>query len=98
MLFEHTVKPAWRSIIPAVVHLDGTARLQTINERLEPDVAALLTAFEKLRGVPILCHTSANFHGFGFFPDIRSVMKWGKVAHIWCEGDLYSRDSEAIAK
>ncbi|HEY2270653.1 MAG TPA: carbamoyltransferase N-terminal domain-containing protein, partial [Streptosporangiaceae bacterium] len=46
MLFVHDVTPDWRDRIPAVVHVDGTARVQTVDPRTQPLVAALLTAFE----------------------------------------------------
>jgi carbamoyltransferase len=91
MLFTHTVRPEWVPRVPAIVHLDGTARLQTINERQNPTVAALLAAFEALTGVPLLCNTSANLKGSGFFPDLHSATQWPGAEHVWCDGSLYSR-------
>jgi carbamoyltransferase len=63
MLFTHGVHPEWRERIPAVVHVDGTARIQTIDERDEPQVARLLRAFERLSGVPVVVNTSLNTAG-----------------------------------
>jgi carbamoyltransferase len=91
MLFDHTVRPGWRERIPAVVHLDGTARLQTVTERDNPLPAAVLREYERLSGVPVLCNTSANDKGRGFFPDVRAAARWGRVDLIWSEGRLYSR-------
>lgn len=94
MLFDHAVRAAWSRKIPAVVHLDGTARLQTVGADGSPFVRELLTAYGAKTGVPLLCNTSANFNGKGFFPDVRSAQQWceGKdVRHVWSEGTLYER-------
>ncbi|WP_370617872.1 carbamoyltransferase family protein [Mumia qirimensis] len=63
MLFVHDVRPQWRDRIPAVVHVDGTARVQTVDRTSEPRVAALLDAFEERTGVPVLVNTSLNTAG-----------------------------------
>jgi carbamoyltransferase len=63
MLFVHRVAPQWRDRIPAVVHVDGTARAQTVNRREEPLVAELLDAFEGMTGLPVLVNTSLNTAG-----------------------------------
>jgi carbamoyltransferase len=89
MLFEHRVRPEWADRIPAVVHADGSARLQTVDAD-DPVTFRLLTEYERLSGIPVLCNTSANLPGRGFFPDALSAMKWGEVRHVWCEGRLYS--------
>jgi carbamoyltransferase len=49
-----------RDVIPAVVHVDGTARLQTVDDDANPRLAALLRAFEARTGVPVLLNTSFN--------------------------------------
>lgn len=91
MLFEHTVRKNWAEKIPAVCHLDGTARLQTVTKTQNPDLYDLLSQYKQLSGIPLLCNTSANHKGKGFFPDIESAVDWGKVNHIWSNGCLYSR-------
>lgn len=91
MLFDHNVKEEWLTKIPAVCHLDGTARLQTVNEQENTMIFSLLTEYEKLCGIPLLCNTSANYKNAGFFPDVASATKWGKVNYVWCEGTLYTR-------
>ena len=91
MLFDHEVRPEWRGRIPAVLHLDGTARLQTVTERHNPLLAAVLTEYEKLSGVPVLCNTSANDQGRGFFPDLSAAARWGRADLLWSDGRLYSR-------
>jgi carbamoyltransferase len=63
MLFTHRVRDAWRDRIPAVVHVDGTARIQTVDRRTEPLCAALLDAFERRTGLPLVVNTSLNTAG-----------------------------------
>ena len=91
MLFDHTVREDWASRVPAICHLDGTARVQTVGPEDDPVVLELLTAYERLSGVPLLCNTSANRNGSGFFPDLRSAMEWGGVPAVWSDGVLYER-------
>jgi carbamoyltransferase len=62
MLFVHRVRPEWAERIPAVVHVDGTARVQTVDGD-EPLMAATLQAFERRTGVPVLVNTSFNTAG-----------------------------------
>jgi carbamoyltransferase len=63
MLFVHRVRPEWVEHIPAVVHVDGTARIQTVDDADEPLMAATLRAFERRTGVPVLVNTSFNTAG-----------------------------------
>jgi carbamoyltransferase len=63
MLFVHDVRPGWRDRIPAVVHVDGTARVQTVDPSDEPLVADLLRRFEQLTGLPVVVNTSLNTAG-----------------------------------
>ena len=63
MLFTHGVHDEWRDRIPAVVHVDGTARVQTVDREREPLVARMLEAFERRTGVPVVVNTSLNTAG-----------------------------------
>ena len=60
MLFVHDVLPDKAAAIPAVRHVDGTARIQTINRDQHPLYYDLLAAFEQRTGVPVLVNTSFN--------------------------------------
>ncbi|SFN84023.1 beta-1,4-N-acetylglucosamine oligosaccharide 6-O-carbamoyltransferase NodU [Bradyrhizobium sp. Rc3b] len=91
MLFDHQTRAEWRDKIPAVVHLDGSARLQTISRTSPHQIAALLVEFEQLTDIPLLCNTSANLHGRGFFPDAAAACQWGRVEHVWCDGVLWTK-------
>lgn len=52
-----------RRIIPAVVHINGTARVQTLTAQQNPFLAEMLAAFAAITGVPILINTSLNITG-----------------------------------
>ncbi|MDX3852393.1 carbamoyltransferase N-terminal domain-containing protein [Streptomyces sp. AK02-01A] len=91
MLFDHAVRPGWADRIPAVVHLDGTARLQTVSPGDNAFLAEVLTAYEELSGIPVLCNTSANRKGRGFFPSVEAAARWDRVDSIWCDGLLHTR-------
>jgi carbamoyltransferase len=75
MLFVHEVAPAWQDRIPAAVHVDGTARVQTVDPAAQPLTAALLTAFEQRTGLPVLINTSLNTAGRPMVDDIRDALE-----------------------
>ena len=60
MIQVYPVRPDKRGVIPAVTHVDGTGRLQTVSRATNPLYWQLLTAFEKETGVPVLLNTSFN--------------------------------------
>jgi len=60
MLQVYTVAKEKRSVIPAVTHVDGTGRLQTVDRRTDPRFWKLIRAFEKITGVPVVLNTSFN--------------------------------------
>jgi carbamoyltransferase len=62
MLLVPQVLESARALIPAVTHIDGSARLQTATPELNPRLCALLEAFDRLTGVPVLLNTSFNDH------------------------------------
>lgn len=63
MLFVYKVKDEKKDLIPAVRHVDGTARIQTINEQQHKQYYELLKEFKKITGVPVLVNTSFNTRG-----------------------------------
>jgi carbamoyltransferase len=60
MVKVYPIRPEKRPLIPAVTHADGTGRLQTVSRRANPRYWALLRAFEKRTGVPMVLNTSFN--------------------------------------
>jgi carbamoyltransferase len=63
MLFTFDVRPEKADQIPAVRHVDGTARVQTINRSQNAVYYDLIKAFQKRTGVPVLVNTSFNTRG-----------------------------------
>lgn len=61
MLFTHKVKRP--EAIPAVTHVDGTGRAQTVSAEQNHEIYAILREFEKIKGVPVLINTSFNLRG-----------------------------------
>lgn len=60
MITVHEVVPAMREKIPAVVHVDGTARPQTVSRRTNDRYWRLIAEFDRLTGVPVILNTSFN--------------------------------------
>ena len=60
MLFVVKAKDIAKKKIPAVVHVDGTSRVQTVSRDINPRYYQLLKAFEKIKAVPVLLNTSFN--------------------------------------
>jgi carbamoyltransferase len=75
MLFTHRVRDGWRERIPAVVHVDGTARIQTVSDTRDPLMAAVLRAFERRTGVPVVVNTSLNTAGRPMVDDPRDALE-----------------------
>ncbi|MEU1689965.1 carbamoyltransferase C-terminal domain-containing protein [Micromonospora sp. NPDC005707] len=75
MLFVHRVKPEWRDRIPAVTHVDGTARVQTVHPETEPLVAELLAEFDRRTGLPVVVNTSLNTAGRPMVDTPREAME-----------------------
>lgn len=63
MLLVYPIKKEWRDKIPAVTHIDGSGRLQTIRRNQNKLYYDLIKRFGKLSGIPILINTSFNIRG-----------------------------------
>jgi carbamoyltransferase len=63
MLFTDRVRPDKEALIPAVRHVDGSARVQTVDAASNPGLHAVLKAFAARTGVPVLANTSFNIRG-----------------------------------
>jgi carbamoyltransferase len=60
MVQVYPVRPDKRAVIPAVTHVDGSGRLQTVSRTANPRYWTLIKAFEKVAGVPVVLNTSFN--------------------------------------
>ena len=63
MLYVVDVKPDQQARVPAITHVDGTARLQTVDRDTAPRYHRLIEAFGEATGVPVLLNTSFNLRG-----------------------------------
>jgi carbamoyltransferase len=66
-------------IVPAIVHKDGTSRVQTINSEQHPGLYNLLLKWKAITGVPILLNTSLNIKGQPMLNDMDDVIIWEKT-------------------
>ena len=57
------VRPEWRAALGAVTHVDGTTRLQALDREMAPRLYALLQAYGRRTGIPVLLNTSFNLSG-----------------------------------
>jgi carbamoyltransferase len=63
MLETFLVAPEYQPLVPAIMHLDGTARIQTMSAADETFLFQALSAFRTTTGVPVICNTSLNDRG-----------------------------------
>lgn len=63
MLHIFQIRKEMRNVIPAVTHVDGSGRLQTVSKEANPLYWQLITEFQKLTGVPVVFNTSFNDKG-----------------------------------
>ncbi|MBV8639089.1 MAG: carbamoyltransferase [Candidatus Eremiobacteraeota bacterium] len=75
MLFTHRVRAEWRERIAAAVHVDGSARIQTVDRDDEPLVARMLDDVERLTGTPVVINTSLNTAGRPMVDDVRDALE-----------------------
>src|SRR6516162_6459302 len=60
MLLVKRVRPEWRDKIPAIVHVDGTARVQTVRQDQNERLYGLLKEFDAITGVPVLLNSHST--------------------------------------
>jgi carbamoyltransferase len=96
MLIAAPVRPEWREKIPAIVHIDGTARIQTVTEDTNPVLYRLLKEFDALTGVPVLLNTSFNVKGEPIVETPRDAMACfinTGIDHLILQDTLVSKTS-----
>ncbi|MGE7774891.1 carbamoyltransferase family protein [Chitinophaga sp. NPDC101104] len=89
MLFVHQVKEDKKAQIPAVCHVDGTARIQTVNRTQHARYYDLLKAFQELSGVPVIINTSFNTLGKPIVCTPRDALEcfWSSPFDVLVMGD-----------
>ncbi len=76
---QFTPKCLKPEIIPSVVHVDGTSRVQTVTREQHPGLYAVLEKFYKETGVPVLLNTSLNVKGQPLLNDEDDIALWEKT-------------------
>jgi carbamoyltransferase len=87
------VHPEWRARIPAVVHIDGSARPQIIKRSDNPLYFDVLDLFHQRTGLPVLVNTSFNVHEEPIVDTPQQALKSlvdGRIDHILTEDGLYT--------
>jgi carbamoyltransferase len=75
MLKSYQVRPDARAAIPAVVHVDGSARVQTVDEGRNPLLYDLIRRFEERTRVPVVLNTSFNGRGETMVATVRDALR-----------------------
>jgi carbamoyltransferase len=73
---QYAVKCKYPDKVPAVVHVDGTSRVQTVNKEQHPGLHMLLRKFYWDTGVPMLLNTSLNIKGQPLLNDKSDIIDW----------------------
>ena len=82
MLFAWNVIKNKINIVPAITHVDGTARVQSISENDNPELYKLISSFKDLTGVPIILNTSFNIMGQPICHDLNDALETFKKTSI----------------
>ena len=88
------VRPEWRERLAAVTHVDGTARVQTLERSMAPRLYALLEEYGKRSGVPVLLNTSLNLAGE---PIVNKAVE-GYSTFLRCGIDVLVADRTRVTK
>jgi carbamoyltransferase len=75
---QYTVRCKNPELFPAIIHYDGTSRVQTVNQNDCPDVYSLLQQWYKQTGCPMLLNTSLNIRGEPLVNDRADALRWTK--------------------
>jgi carbamoyltransferase len=73
---QYTPRCLKPDLIPSVVHVDGTSRVQTVNAKQHPGLYAVLKKFYEKTGVPVLLNTSLNIKGQPLLNDYQDIKLW----------------------
>jgi carbamoyltransferase len=73
---QYTPRCLKPDIIPSVVHVDGTSRVQTVTREQHPGLYSVLEKFYNETGVPVLLNTSLNVKGQPLLNDEEDIKLW----------------------
>ena len=100
MLRAYPTRPEMIEVLPAITHVDGTARVQTVNRQQNPRYYRLIEAFGRITGVPCVLNTSFNIRGEPIINTvdeaIKCLMTTGLDA-LFVEDYLVVKDAAKVA-
>lgn len=99
MLRTFTLRPEMASLVPAISHLDCSARIQTLDSAEAPILHAVLQAFHASTGVPILCNTSLNDKGEPIINTLDEAIIFAKrrgILVLYVDGQRHMIEPDAI--
>ena len=94
MLLTAPVREEWREKIPAVVHQDGSARIQTVTREQNADYYDLLTEFKARTGIGVLLNTSLNRRGMPIVETAKDAL----MLYMYCDIDILILDNFVVSK
>ena len=86
MMYAVNVLEDKQALIPAITHVDGTCRIQTVTSEQNPHYYELISEFNKLKGVPILFNTSFNLAGDPLVETVKEALdtlKNSEMKYLW---------------
>ncbi len=95
MTLCYNVKEEWKEKIPAVTHLDGTARPQIVKEDVHPVFYNILHHYDKWTNIPVLINTSFNGHGEPIIDTPEQAfthLEKGSIDYLIINNMLYARN------
>jgi carbamoyltransferase len=93
------VVPEYASRIPAVMHVDQTARPQEVDRTINPRYYDMIEAFRQLTGIPLVLNTSFNRHGLPIVctpNDAIDHLRWGCVDILVLGDYLVERSGDVV--
>ncbi len=94
MNFCPKVRPEFREKLPAITHIDGTARVQTVTREQNPFIYDLLTQFKEKTGIGVLVNTSFNVDGkpiLSNYYDAIRVYEHTQLDRLYLDGYYFSK-------
>ncbi|MBT9151631.1 MAG: nebramycin 5' synthase [candidate division WS2 bacterium] len=92
MLNNFIIKDCCKALVPAILHLDNTARVQTIDDNSEDLIAVVLKNFKNTYKIPMLCNTSLNDKGEPIIESLDQAMNFALrkgINIVYCNGKRY---------
>jgi carbamoyltransferase len=95
MLSINNVRNEFKSRLPSITHVDGTARLQLVNKKTNPRFHKLITKFGSIVGLPVLLNTSFNLRGEPIVETPLNAIRtfeWSGMDYLVLENFLISKE------